>query len=287
MFLALVAYLLWGLFPAFFPLLEPAAPVEIIGHRIVWTAMAMTMVLSFTKSGWSELRQATKRTWLWVCLASVLVTANWLVYVIAVNSGHVADAALGYFINPLVSVLLGIVFLSERLRPLQITSISIASIAVVMLSIISGQPPVLALLLAFSFGLYGLVKKRVPLSSASSLTAETIVITPVALGYLIFLEVNNTGTFGHGGLGHSVLLMMAGVVTATPLLLFGMAAKRIQLSTIGMLQYITPTMQMLWAVFVMRETIEPIRWLAFVIIWVAVILYFIDLFRFRSAQPKT
>ena len=216
----------------------------------------------------------------------MLVATNWLVYVIAVNSNHVADAALGYYINPLVNVLLGLVFLSERLRPLQKTSITVAATAVVMLTIIAGQPPVQALMLAFSFGFYGLVKKRVDMSAMASLTAETLILAPVAAGYLLVLEARGTGTFGHVSVGHSLLLMTAGLVTAVPLLLFGIAARRIQLSTIGMLQYLTPTMQMLWAVFVTREEIAPLRWVAFGIIWVAVALYFLDILRFRSANGR-
>ena len=283
---SIAAYVLWGIFPAFFPLLTPAAPLEIIGHRIVWTAVVMSIIMSCTKTGWSELRQASVRTWGWLGLASVLVATNWLVYVIAVNSNHVADAALGYYINPLVNVLLGLVFLSERLRPFQKTSITVAATAVVMLTIIAGQPPVQALMLAFSFGFYGLVKKRVDMSAMASLTAETLILAPVAAGYLLVLEARGTGTFGHISVGHSLLLMTAGLVTAVPLLLFGIAARRIQLSTIGMLQYLTPTMQMLWAVFVTREEIAPLRWVAFGIIWVAVALYFLDILRFRSTNGR-
>lgn len=283
---AIAAYVLWGIFPAFFPLLTPAAPLEIIGHRIVWTAVVMSIIMSCTKTGWSELRRASVRTWGWLGLASVLVATNWLVYVIAVNSNHVADAALGYYINPLVNVLLGLVFLSERLRPLQKTSITVAATAVVMLTIIAGQPPVQALMLAFSFGFYGLVKKRVDMSAMASLTAETLILAPVAAGYLLVLEARSTGTFGHVSVWHSLLLMTAGLVTAVPLLLFGIAARRIQLSTIGMLQYLTPTMQMLWAVFVTREEIAPLRWVAFGIIWVAVALYFLDILRFRSTNGR-
>ena len=162
----------------------------------------------------------------------------------------------------------------------------VAATAVVMLTIIAGQPPVQALMLAFSFGFYGLVKKRVDMSAMASLTAETLILAPVAAGYLLVLEARGTGTFGHVSVGHSLLLMTAGLVTAVPLLLFGIAARRIQLSTIGMLQYLTPTMQMLWAVFVTREEIAPLRWVAFGIIWVAVALYFLDILRFRSANGR-
>lgn len=284
MVFAVAAYLMWGLFPAFFPLLEPAMPLEIIAHRIIWTAVFMSLVLSFTTSGWRELRTADRKTWGRLALAGTLVALNWLIYVIAVNSGHVAEAALGYFINPLVSVGLGMLFLAERLRGLQLTAITLATIAVVMLTLLGGEPPLLALGLAFSFGFYGLVKKQVKLSATASLTAETLLLLPVALGYLCFVELSGNGTFfGESG-GHTLLLMSAGVVTALPLLAFGMAAKRIDLSTIGMLQYITPTMQMLWAVFVVSEHIPVTRWVAFCIIWLAVALYIFDLLRHRASR---
>ena len=282
---ALAAYLMWGLFPAFFPLLEPASPLEIIGHRIIWTAVFMSIVLTVSSkfrgnSSWRELRTATPKTWLWLCLAGALVAINWLIYVIAVNSGHVADAALGYFINPLVSVALGMIFLSERLYRLQLAAIGLATLAVVVLTILGGQPPLLALGLAFSFGFYGLVKKRVGLSAFASLTAETLILLPAAVSYIVYLELSDHSAFAQ----RSLLLMSAGVVTALPLLAFGAAAKRIDLSTIGMLQYMTPTMQMLWAVFVVSEHIPPARWVAFGIIWLAVALYIFDLLRRRTAH---
>ncbi|MDO5098847.1 MAG: EamA family transporter RarD [Corynebacterium sp.] len=280
MIFALAAYLLWGLFPAFFPLLEPASPVEIIAHRIAWTAVIMVGVVVVT-GGFRQLRTASLKLWLHIAAAGGLIAVNWLVYVMAVNSSHVADAALGYFINPLVNVLLGIVFLHERLRPAQMASIIIAATAVAILTLLAGQPPVVALLLAFSFGFYGLVKKRIPLPASVSLAAETLVLAPVAIGYIVVIEATGTGTFLSHGAGHSLLLVSAGLVTAVPLLLFGMAAKQVPLSTIGMLQYLTPTMQMLWAVFVTREHIEPIRWVAFSIIWVAVILFLFDTYRHR------
>ncbi|GGG70450.1 EamA family transporter RarD [Corynebacterium pelargi] len=276
MFFGIFAYLLWGLFPAYFPLLEPAAPLEIIAHRIIWTLVFMAGVLTFTRR-WHELFRASPRTWLRLSASGLLIAVNWLVYVIAVNSGHVADAALGYFINPLVSVVLGVVFLHERLRRLQVFSVGIAAAAVLLLTIVGGQPPIMGLLLAFSFGLYGLVKKGVSVSPQASVTAETIVTAPFALGYVAWLEASGSNSFAAHGVDHALLLVSTGVVTAVPLLLFGAAAKRIPLATIGMLQYITPTMQMLWAVFIMHEHLSTVRWIGFVVIWVSVALYLIDL----------
>ncbi|WP_123961215.1 EamA family transporter RarD [Corynebacterium pseudopelargi] len=282
MFFGIFAYLLWGLFPAYFPLLEPAAPLEIIAHRIIWTLVFMAGVLSVS-GRWHELFRASRQTWLRLTASGFLIAINWLVYVIAVNSGHVADAALGYFINPLVSVLLGVVFLHERLRPLQTLSVSIAAAAVLLLTIVGGQPPIMGLLLAFSFGLYGLVKKGVSVSPQASVAAETMVTAPFALGYVAWLHAADNSSFAQEGLSYSLLLISTGVVTAVPLLLFGAAAKRIPLATIGMLQYITPTMQMLWAVFVMHEHLSTVRWIGFVVIWVSVALYLLDLgFRQRG-----
>ncbi|ARU46447.1 EamA family transporter RarD [Corynebacterium silvaticum] len=280
-----LAYLLWGLFPAYFPLLLPAAPVEIIAHRIIWTGVVMAIVITVTKK-WRELRNASVSTWSRIALAAVLIAANWLIYVIAVNSQHVADAALGYFINPLVSVLLGVIFLAERLRKLQTLSVIVATIAVLLLSIVGGHVPVISLLLAASFGFYGLVKKGLSLSPAASLTAETLILMPVALAYVGYLEATGTGTFFSHGPQHSALLISAGLVTAVPLLLFGIAAQLIPLSTIGMLQYMTPTFQMLWAVFVVNEQLDTIRWVGFVIIWISVAIYLTDLALWRRKVKK-
>lgn len=279
------AYLLWGLFPAYFPLLMPAAPVEIIAHRIFWTGVFMAIVLTLGKQ-WHHLRGASLRTWGRVALAGALIATNWLLYVIAVNSGHVAEAALGYFMNPLVNVLLGVVFLREQLRKLQTISVWIAAVAVLLLTVIGGHPPLIGLGLAFSFGLYGLVKKGLDLPATASLTGETLVLMPLALGYICWLTASGTGTFTTEGTGHTLLLMSAGVVTAVPLLLFGLATKHLSLSTIGMLQYITPTIQMLWAVLVMHEHLEPIRWVGFVIIWVSVAIYMVDLYRYGRARRR-
>ncbi|QGU02365.1 EamA-like transporter family protein [Corynebacterium kalinowskii] len=276
MMYAVLAYLMWGGFAAFFPLLEPASPPEILAHRIVWTAGIM-LLLIVVRGSIKELKAADRATWLLVSVASFFIAINWLTYVVAVNSGHVAEAALGYFINPLVNVLLGMVFLGERLRPLQKLSVVIAAIAVIILAALAGQPPLLGLTLAFSFGIYGLIKKRVQLSAEASLAAETLVLFPIAAGYWIYLAVQGTSTFASEGVGHAALLISSGLITAIPLLLFSHAAKLVPLSTIGMLQYMTPTMQMLWAVLVMHEQLQQIRWIGFIIIWVSVAIFLADI----------
>lgn len=278
MLFGVLAYLLWGVFPAFFPLLLPAGPLEILAHRIVWTALLMVVVLAVTR-GWRELRAAGRAQWARMALAGVVVAGNWLIYVVAVNSGHVADAALGYFINPIVSVLLGVLFLNERLRPAQTAAVGIAAVGVVWLAVLSEQPPVMGVGLALTFGCYGLLKKKVTVSSAASLTAETLVLTPVAAVYLAVLAVGGQATFDNAGATNAALLAVSGVVTALPLLLFGAAAHRLPLATIGMLQFLTPTMQMLWALFVVDEQLSPARWAGFVIIWVAVAVFIADIAR--------
>ncbi|MFV8380510.1 EamA family transporter RarD [Corynebacterium hindlerae] len=280
---ALLAYLMWGGFAAFFPLLKPAEPVEILAHRVVWTAAFMLVLIVF-RGTIRELRRADRATWFQVLLASAFIAVNWLAYVIAVNSGHVAEAALGYFINPLVNVLLGMLVLGERLRPLQKISVAIAALAVLLLATLSGQPPVLGLTLAFSFGIYGLIKKRIQLSPEASLTAETIVLFPFAAGYLAYLVMAGTSTFGGHGTSHMLLLISSGIITATPLLLFSKAAQLIPLSTIGMMQYMTPTMQMLWAVFVMHEDLAMMRLIGFCIIWVSVAVFLTDIWLQRKAK---
>ncbi|RNE49471.1 EamA family transporter RarD [Corynebacterium alimapuense] len=281
MIYGVLAYLLWGLFPAFFPLLLPAGPLEILAHRILWTAVLMSVVLAAIK-GWGQLRNASRGTWALLITAGLLISANWGIYVLAVNSDHVADAALGYFINPLLSILLAVVFLGERLNRMQLLAVGIAAIGVIQLTFLSGQAPVMALGMALSFGFYGLVKKRVKVSAAASLTAETLAVAPLALIYLIWLESTGQGTFFTEGPTHMALLVVSGAVTTIPLLLFGMAAKRLPLATIGMIQYLTPTLQMLWALFVTQEQLSPARWAGFIIIWVAVTIYLVDIARRRN-----
>ena len=274
----LLAYLMWGVFPAFFPLLRPAEPLEILAHRFVWTLLFVALILLLT-TGFTWVRQIPARLWLRIAAAAVLIAGNWGLYIYAVNNDHVADAALGYFINPLVSVLLGVLVLRERLRVLQCVSVAIAGVAVVILTVALGSPPVVSLGLALSFAGYGLLKKRVPLTPLQSLTAETTVLAPVGVLFLAWLQTQGTNTMLQGGHGvsHVLLLITAGVVTALPLLCFARAAHELSLTTLGMLQYITPVMQMLWAVFVVGEEIEAARWIGFAVIWVALAVFVTDM----------
>lgn len=285
MLYTVAAYLMWGFFPAFFPLLLPASPLEILAHRIVWTAVLVTAYLGASGT-WRELVGIDKRTWGWLAAAGVFITVNWGTYVVAVNTGHVADAALGYFINPLVSVALGVFFLKEQLRRWQGIAVLIAVVAVLYLTFFTGQAPYISLLLALSFGIYGLTKKQVKVSSTVSVAAETLVMLPVALAYLGYLGATGQGTFTTEGPAHIGLLIASGLVTALPLLCFAQGAKALPLSTIGMLQYMTPCMQMLYAVFVNNEHFSVHRWIGFAIIGVSAFIYFGDLIRLGAENRK-
>lgn len=285
-FYAIAAYLMWGFFPAFFPLLLPASPTEILAHRIIWTA-AWVVGFLLVAGTWRELKSLSAKTWGWLVLAGLLISVNWGTYVIAVNSQHVADAALGYFINPLVSVALGIIFLRESLRPLQAIAVAVAVCAVIYLTLFTGQAPYISLALAASFGFYGLIKKRINVSSAGSVAAETLVMLPLALAYVTYLQSTGAGTFASEGLGHTALLISSGIVTALPLLCFAQGAKALSMSTIGMLQYMTPIMQMLWALLVTHEHFSTHRWIGFAIIGVAVLLYVTDLVRNSAGRSRT
>ncbi|MFZ2176068.1 MAG: EamA family transporter RarD [Rhodococcus sp. (in: high G+C Gram-positive bacteria)] len=266
------AYVLWGAFPAFFGLLGPAGPVEILAHRVVWTLALMFVVLAVS-GRLRSLRGLAARTWMLVAAASTAIAVNWGMYIYGVVSGRVVETALGYFINPLVSVVLGVVLFRERLVRAQIVALALAAAAVVVITVDYGHPPFIALTLAASFALYGLCKKVVPLDPRTSLTAEGIVAAPFALGYLVFLALTGAGTFLEHGVDHKLLLMAAGPVTALPLLLFGAAAQRVPLRTLGMLQYLTPALQMAWGVAVLHEDMPASRWIGFSLIWVALAIF--------------
>lgn len=275
---ALAAYSLWGTFPAFWPLLAPAPPVEVLAHRIAGTAVLMAVVLTAVR-GWGALRALSARGWAMTTAAGALIAVNWGVYIYAVYAGQVVEAALGYFVSPLVSVLLGVVVLRERLRPAQWAAVVVATAAVVVLAVETGRPPVLALVLAGSFGLYGLLKSTVPLTATPGLAAEGVALGPVAVGVIVWFEVTGAGTMVAFGPGHLWLLLAAGPVTALPLLLYGAAARRVPLSTIGVLMYVNPTLQFLWGVLVVGEQMSPLRWAGFALVWTALVVFTVDLVR--------
>ncbi|WP_256557346.1 EamA family transporter RarD [Lentzea sp. HUAS12] len=276
-----LAYVLWGLFPAYWPLLVPAQPVEVLAHRIVWSFVTLAVVVGVLRR-WRPFLELSGKGWLIVTAAAVLITVNWGTYIYAVNSHHVVEAALGYFINPLVSVALGMIFLKERLRITQVAAIGVAVVAVIVLTVDYGRLPVISLVLACSFGVYGLLKKKVPLDAISSLTAENAVIAPIALVYL--LTLGSANTFGSAGTGHVLLLLSTGFVTVIPLLLFGVGARLIPLSTMGMLQYIAPILQFAWGVFVVHESMPASRWIGFGLVWLALAIFTFDALSNRRKQ---
>ena len=282
---AIGAYSIWGLFPAFWPLLEPAVPVEVLAHRIMWTAVLMVAVISVTR-GWSQLRALRPRGWAMVAVAGALITVNWGLYIYAVFAGHVVEAALGYFVSPLVSVLLGVVVLRERLGRVQWAAVALGAAAVVVIAIEAGQLPWIALGLASSFGVYGLLKSMIPLSASAGVTAESLVLAPFAIATLVAFDVSGAGTLTGHGVGHVLLLIVSGPVTAIPLMLYAAAARRVPLSTIGVLMYLNPILQFLWGVLVVGEAMHATRWIGFVLVWVALAVFTVDLLRARRKPEK-
>lgn len=266
------AYTLWGFFPAFFPLLEPAGAVEILAHRIVWSFVVMTIVVTVLR-GWDRVRAIDRTSWARIGGAAVFISINWGVYVYAVNSERVTEAALGYTINPLVSVLLGVLIFRERLSRPQWGAVVLAVVAVGVLTVGYGHFPYLSVILALSFGLYGVLKKKLSVDPVTGMLGEVAVTTPVALTFLVWLGLTGAGTFTGLGAGHSALLAASGLVTVVPLLLFAAAAQRIPLAMVGMLQYIVPVLQMAWGLVVVGERLDAVQWVGFGLIWTAVIAF--------------
>ena len=269
------AYVLWGLFPLYWPLLKPAGSVEILAHRIIWSLLAVAVILAAGRH-WRWIRALKARTVAILATAAVVITVNWGTYIYAVNSGHTIEAALGYFTNPLVSVLMGVVIFRERLRPWQWAAVGTGAAAVVVLAFDYGRLPWIALTLACSFGTYGLLKKLAKTPSAESLSIETTVLFLPALAYTIF-QPHPTFT-GHGP-GHIALLIGAGVVTVIPLLMFNSSATRVPLTVIGMLQYLAPILQFLIGLVVQHEAMPTSRWVGFLLVWAALVILSVDAVR--------
>ncbi|MFB7370417.1 EamA family transporter RarD [Streptomyces sp. NPDC056222] len=274
------AYGMWGLVPLFWPLLKPAGAVEILAHRMVWSlAVVGIALLALRRWGWiRELVRSPRKLGL-ITFAATVITINWGVYIWAVNAGQVVEASLGYFINPLVTIALGVLLLKERLRPAQWVAVGVAATAVLVLSIGYGRPPWISLILAFSFGVYGLVKKKVNIGGLESLAAETAVQFLPALAYLLWLGTQGTTTFGTEGAGHAALLAATGIVTAVPLVCFGAAAIRVPLSTLGLLQYLAPLFQFGLGVLYFHEAMPPERWAGFSLVWLALTILTWDALR--------
>ncbi|HLO14983.1 MAG TPA: EamA family transporter RarD [Anaerolineales bacterium] len=273
----IAAYALWGFFPIYWKLLHQVPALEVIGHRISWSFILLVIVILLTGQ-WRDFRIAalTAKTLGIYAIAAVLLTINWLVYVWGVNAGFIVETSLGYFINPLLSVLLGVIFLHERLRPAQWIPVGLAAAGVIYLTLVYGRLPWIALSLAFSFGFYGFVKKLAPLGSLYGLTLETGIAFPVALIYLAFVGLTGTGAFLHEGLRTDILLIGTGIVTSIPLLMFASAARQIPLTVVGLLQYIAPTLQFLIGVFIYKEAFDQSHLIGFGIVWVALIIFGVE-----------
>jgi chloramphenicol-sensitive protein RarD len=280
---AVAAYGCWGFFPLYFKALAGVTPLEVLANRIIWS-FVMLAVLVALLGRWSELRRELRSRKLLAMLtvSTVLIAVNWLVFIHAVVTNQVLQASVGYFLNPLVSVLLGVVFLRERLRSLQIVSIALAAVGVLVLAVAAGTLPWIALMLAATFGLYGLMRKLLPVDSLVSLTVETLILAPLALIYVAWLGV--AGEFADRGPSTFALLAAGGPITAVPLLFFGAAARRLRLSTMGILQYLTPTLQFSLAVVAFREPFSMAQLVSFSCIWIAVAIYTTD--SFRAARHK-
>ena len=269
------AYLLWGLLPLYWPLLEPAAPVEILAHRIAWSLAFLVALLALT-TRFAWVRRLDRRRVGLLALAATLVSFNWGLYIYGVNSGHVVETALGYFINPLVTVALAVVLLRERLNRAQWCAVAIAAAGVLVLTIDYGRPPWIALALAVSFGFYGLIKKRAGVDGVQSLTVETALLFVPAVGFLLWQQADGGGTFATEGTGHAALLAAGGVATAVPLMLFGVAAIRIRLSTLGLIQYLAPVLQFFIGVVIYSEPMPAVRLAGFACVWVALAVFSVD-----------
>lgn len=297
----IAAYGLWGLFPLYWVLMKPAGAVEVLANRIAWSLVAVLCILwlvprvaRLTRRGGRQpergqpamravLRDRRKLGLL--CLAAAVISVNWGVYIWGVNNGHVVETSLGYFINPLVTVLAGVLVLGERLRAWQWVAVGLGAVAVVVLTVGYGKPPWIALTLAFSFGTYGLIKKYVGVGAVESLAVETAVLFTPALAFLVVLQVSGDGTLFSEGIGHTALLASGGIVTAVPLLAFGAAANRVPLSLLGLLQYLAPVLQFGCGVLVFHEQMPAARWFGFAVVWVALIVLTWD--GLRAARPKS
>ncbi|MBK5305588.1 MAG: EamA family transporter RarD [Frankiaceae bacterium] len=281
------AYLLWGIFPLYFKLLEPAGAVEVLAHRVVWSLVVVALLVQVTRR-WPGVRAvvADRGKLLRLAAAAAFLSLNWGVYVYGVITDRILETSLGYFINPLVTVMLGVVVLRERLRLLQWVALGVATIAVLVLSVAYGRPPWIALVLAFSFGAYGLLKKTAVVGALEGLTVETAVLAPVAVVYLAAAQVSGASTLTSHGADHAGLLVLLGLITAIPLLFFGAAASRVPLTTLGVLQYLAPTMQFLLGALLFHEALGTARLLGFCLVWTALCLFTADFVGMRRRSVR-
>ncbi len=282
-----VAYIIWGIVPIYWPKLQPAGPIEILSHRVIWSLVVLAAYL-WIRHKWSYVIAVLKdrRKVFILAAASVMIAVNWGLFIWASVSGRILDSSLGYYINPLFSIGLGVILLKEKLRNLQWLAIAIAAVAVLYLSVTLGAPPYVALSLAVTFSIYGYLKKLANVEAIESLTIETVLLAPLALGYLFYLSVQGQNTFGAHGLSHAAWLASAGIITAFPLALFGAAAIRIPLSTLGFIQYVGPTLQFLIGLYMFNEPMPRDRFIGFLLTWIAIGIISFDALRNRSKVTK-
>ena len=281
------AYLLWGLFPLYFPLLEPAGTAEILASRMVWSLVVVAILLALGRGFAGVLAVVRdRRRFGLLAAAALLISINWGVYIWGVNSGHVVECSLGYFINPLFTILLGVLVLKERLRPAQWVAVGIGTLAVVVIAVDYGRPPWIALTLAASFGTYGFLKKKAGVGALDSLAVETGTMFLPALTVLIILQAQGNLVFGHGDPGTSLLIASSGAVTAVPLLLFAAATQRLALSVIGLLQYLTPVLQFVVGVGIRHESVPFAEFIGFCLVWLALIVLSVDGVRHQRESAR-
>jgi chloramphenicol-sensitive protein RarD len=275
--LGVAAYTLWGAFPLYWVMLEPAGALEILAHRVLWSLVTMGVLVVLLRRT-SQLRALfrNRRVFALLAVGAAVITVNWATYIWGVNNGRVVEASLGYFINPLVTVLMGVFILGERLRPLQWGAMAVAGTAVAVLTLDYGRLPWVALVLAFSFGTYGLAKKTANAGAIESLTLETILLAPIAAAYIAWLVATGQSNFGSHGTGHALLFTTTGIVTAIPLICFGGAAIRVSMVTLGLLQYLAPILQFALGVVWFHEDMPPGRWVGFILVWIALAIFTVE-----------
>lgn len=288
--LGAAAYGMWGIFPIYFHMLAPSGALEILGQRIVWSAFFCLIAWVWLQDiSWvKDLLRSPRRLAL-LTVAAFILSANWGIYIYAVVQDNVVEASLGYFINPLVLVVMGVVLLHERLRPLQWTAVGLGAVAVAIMTIDYGRPPWIALSLAFSFAVYGFIKKMVggQIGALESMTTETVVLVPFALGLVVWLELSGRGTFSQDAPWHGLMLVGTGIITPLPLICFAAAARRVPLTTMGLLQFTSPVLQLVCGVVIFGEHVPAVRWFGFGIVWLALVALTIDSIRSlrRKARP--
>lgn len=286
-FFAGIAYFVWGLFPIYFKALHAVPPIEILMHRMVWSLAFLSIVLFFRKQwGWLRESIADPKVIIGFIASALLLSSNWFIYIWAINDGRIVDASLGYFMTPLVNVLLGFILLKERLRPPQWLAVALAACGVVWLTWQTGHPPWVGLALAATFGVYGLLRKIAPLGPLEGLSLETLILFPVAFGYLAWLTIHDHNTFLNSPTLTQLILAAAGPITAIPLLLFAAGARRIPMATLGLLQYIAPTIQFFLGVYLYGEVFDGARLIGFSLIWTALVIYSAEGLHFNLQNQK-